>query len=359
MSGSLTPPQPGRARRRADRPTAAKAARASVRAAGRGLALLAGEPGRRWRRHQARVALGAAVAGRLAGQPAPTFLASPLAAHRAAQLRLASTDVPSRNRRAPGAAPADGSRANRSARHDPDVVAEVERLLLIVVQFLPRLAALARLRVADTRLGAWAVGLVDLADPAVAEARERLAAAQLHAAEAGAAMTASRREALAAAGTAVTLTGEALADVAGWLGRGSRGGASMLWAWLVSVAVAGRRAVRGAVAGLAAFLAGVAAAVLAAGNRMAAWIDGQVARGRARSRREPRRKWPTKLKLPPPDPGLRKKPLRCRPPSGSSQREHIRPGRSARRPHRQRPEWESAPAVGSRCRWKTPPRIRK
>jgi len=339
MSGSLTPPQPGRARRRADRPTAAKAARASVRAAGRGLALLAGEPGRRWRRHQARVALGAAVAGRLAGQPAPTFLASPLAAHRAAQLRLASTDVPSRNRRAPGAAPADGSRANRSARHDPDVVAEVERLLLIVVQFLPRLAALARLRVSDARLGAWAVGLVDLADPAVAEARERLAAAQLHAAEAGAAMTASRREALAAAGTAVTLTGEALADAAGWLGRGLRNGASMLWAWLVpaatdggralvSLAVTGRRAVvplaaagrrgmvafaaasgramvslasagrrgvvafaaasgraaRGAAAGLAVFLAGAAAALLAAGNGTAAWIDARVTSGRVRAR---------------------------------------------------------------------------
>jgi penicillin-binding protein 1A len=297
MSSSLRSPQPSRARRRADRPTAAGAARASVRAAGRGVALLAGDPGRRWRRHQARVDLGAAVAGRLAGQPAPAFLAVPLAAHRAAQLRLASTNVPSRNGRppAPGAAPADGARAGRSARHDRDAVAEVERLLLLAVQFLPRLAALLRLRVADARLGAWAVGMVDLPDPAVAAARERLVAAQARAAEAGAAMTASRREALASAGTAAALTGGALADAAGWLGRGLRGGAGRLWAWLVSLALAtGRgvvllavavgRGVRGGVAGIGAFLGAAAAAVLAAGNATAAWIDARVARGPARSR---------------------------------------------------------------------------
>jgi penicillin-binding protein 1A len=307
MSGSLTSPQPGRARRRADRPTAARAAWASVRAAGRGLALLAGDPGRRWRRHQAQAALGAAVAARLAGQPAPAFLAAPLAAHRATQLRLASTDVPSRSRRAPGAAPADGALARRSARHDRDVVADLERLLLLAVQFLPRLAALVRLRAADARLGAWTVGLVDLPDPAVAAARERLSAAQAHVAAAGAAMTASRREALAAARTAATLTGEALADVAGWLGCGLRDGASMLWAWLVSLALAvgrgvvviagavGRgavalavavgRGVRATAAGIVAFLAGAAAAVLTAGNATAAWIDTRVARRRARSRR--------------------------------------------------------------------------
>jgi len=285
MSGSPPPPEPGRARRRTDRPTAAKAARASIRAAGRGIVLLAGEPGRRWRRHQARVALGAAVAARLAGQPAPSFLASPLAAHRAAELRLASTEVAPRGRRASGAAPADGSRASRSARHDRDVVAEAERLLLVVVQLLPRLSALLRLRVADARLGAWAAVLVDLPDPAVAEARERLAAAQLHAAEGSAAIAASRHEALTAARTAASLTGEALADVARWLGSGLRAGAGTLWAWLVSLAVAGRRGVRGAVAGLAAFLAGVAAAVLAAANGLAAGIDGLVARGRSRSRR--------------------------------------------------------------------------
>jgi penicillin-binding protein 1A len=164
----------------------------------------------------------------------------------------------------------------------------VERLLLVVVQFLPRLAALVRLRVADARLGAWAAGLVDLPDPVVAQARERLAADQLHGAEVSAAMAASRREAQAAARTAVALTGEALADVAGWLGRGLRGGAGMVWTWLVWLAVAGRRAARGAVTGLAAFLAGVAAAVLAAAHGVAAWIDGLVARGRSRSRR-PRR----------------------------------------------------------------------
>jgi penicillin-binding protein 1A len=270
MSGSL-PPEPGRARRRAERPTAAEAAWASVREAARGLALLAGEPGRRWRRHQARIALGAAVAGRLAGQPAPTFLASPLAAHRAAQLRLASTEVAPRNRRASEAAEA-GSRASRSARHDRDVGAEVERLLLVVVQFLPRVAALMRLRMAEARLGAWAAGLMDLPDPAVVAARERLAAAQLHAAEAATAMAARRRAALASARTALTLTGEALADAAVWLGRGLRAGSGVLWAWLVSLAVAGRRAVRAAAAGVAAAADVVADAVVAAAPRVAAAI---------------------------------------------------------------------------------------
>src|SRR5438034_1348033 len=85
---------------------------------------------------------------------------------------------------APGAA--------RSARRNRDVVAEAERLLLLVVQLLPRLDALVRLRVAAARLGAWAVGLVDPPDPAVARARERLVATQLHAANAGAAIAASR-----------------------------------------------------------------------------------------------------------------------------------------------------------------------
>jgi penicillin-binding protein 1A len=292
---SPTSPKPGRARRRADRPTATRAARASVRASGRGLALLAGEPGRRWRRHQARVALGKAVATRLAGQPAPAFLAAPLAAHRAAQLRLASTDVPSRNRWPAGAAPTEGTRAGRSARHQRDVAADVERLLLLVVQFLPRLAALLRLRAADSRLGAWAAGLVDLPDPAVVAARERLAAAQARAAEAGAAMAASRREAQASAETALALAGAALARAAGSFGRGLRSGATALWAWLVALAAAsGRglraatvtvgRGLRGAAVAVAAFLAGAATAVVAAGNASAARIDARVTRRRERSR---------------------------------------------------------------------------
>ncbi|HEX8133712.1 MAG TPA: hypothetical protein VF880_09820, partial [Actinomycetes bacterium] len=280
MSGSLTSPEPSRARRRADRRTAGGAARTSLLAAARTLALLAGEPGRRWHRHQARVALGAAVAAWLTDQPAPIFLASPLAAHRAAQLRLASTDVPRRTRRAAGAAPAHGAPPSRSARHDRDVVAEVERVLLMVVQFLPRLAALVRLRVAKARLGAWAVGLVDLPDPVVMRARERLMANQAHAAEVAAAIAASREETRAAGRTAAALTGEALADLAVWLGRELHAGAGMLGAWLVSLAVATRRGVRAAVTGVAGFLAAVAAAVMAAANGTAAWIDRLVARYR-------------------------------------------------------------------------------
>src|SRR6266545_4166792 len=90
---SLAPPEPRAPRRRSGPPTAAGEALASARAAAAGLRLLAGAPRRRWRRHQARVALGAAVADHLAGRPAPAFLAAPLAAHRAAKLRLASTEV--------------------------------------------------------------------------------------------------------------------------------------------------------------------------------------------------------------------------------------------------------------------------
>ena len=107
MSSRLPPQEPARPGRRAERPTAPAAARASLRAAGRALGLVASEPRRRRAQRQARVALGRAVADHLAGQPAPPLLASPLAAHRAAQLRLASTDAPPRPdpRPAPGAGP--------------------------------------------------------------------------------------------------------------------------------------------------------------------------------------------------------------------------------------------------------------
>ena len=97
----------------------------------------------------------------------------------------------------------------------------------MVVQFLPRLAALVRLRVAEARLGAWAVGLVDLPDPAVTRARKRLVANQAHAAEVAAAIAASREETREAAHTAAALTGEALADFAAFIGRQLRAGAGM------------------------------------------------------------------------------------------------------------------------------------
>ena len=296
---------PARPRRRADRPTAPAAARASIRAAGRALRLLATEPRRRRAQRGARVELGRAVAASLAGQPAPPPLATPLAAHRAAQLRLASTDPPPRpSPRPTGSAAADGdqapggyrapggdrspgserapqpsgtgavaesraprpqaqsrvtaragrsarrdrdgvaSRAGRSAGREADLAAELERLLLIVVQFLPRLAARLRLRKADERLGAWATGLSDPQDPVVAAARERASAAQRAATAARAAASANWRQAVDAARLSLRLVSEATADLLGWAAHGLRSGSSMLVAWLVSLAVAGRRRLR-------------------------------------------------------------------------------------------------------------------
>jgi 1A family penicillin-binding protein len=293
MSRRLPPQEPARPRRRADRPTVRTAARTSVRAAGRVIGLQAGEPGRRRAQRRARVTLGRAVADHLAGQRAPAFLAPPLAAHRAAQLRLASTEVPAHPR--PPSRPARpeesadrpgrasgrgavaesqaeprplattgspvGSRARRSAGRDRDLAADLERLLMMVVQFLPRLAAQIRLRVAEERLGAWATGLVDQQDPAVAAARELAASAQRAVSSARAAAAASRREAVDAARLAVNLAVEAVVDVAAWVGRGLRNGTSMLVAWLVSLAVAGRRRLtRGSTAARHGLRAGSAAA---------------------------------------------------------------------------------------------------
>src|SRR5215212_4717900 len=183
-----SPAEPARSRR-ADRPTAPAAARASLSAAARALRLVFTEPSRRRSQRRARIDLGRAVAVSLAGQPAPPLLATPLAAHRAAQLRLASTDPPPRpgsgtpagepaprpadgvwSARHSGAgaatepqAPRAGSRAGarRAGLRERDLAGELERLLLLVVQFLPRLAARMRLRAADERLGAWASGLSD------------------------------------------------------------------------------------------------------------------------------------------------------------------------------------------------------
>jgi penicillin-binding protein 1A len=266
MSSHLPPQEPAPPRRRADRPTAPAAAAAAVRAAGRAMGLWASEPRRRRAQRRARIALGRAVADHLTGRPAPPMLATPLAAHRAAQLRLASTDAPPRPqaRPTPGATtatqpPGSGtaaepqtpqarapvaSRASRSAPRHRDLAAELERLLLIVVHFLPRLAARIRLRAADERLGAWATGLSDPQDPAVAAARERAAEVQRAAAAARVAASANWRQAGDAARLASRLLSEALADLIGWIWHGVRGGSSMVVAWLVSVAVAIRRRLR-------------------------------------------------------------------------------------------------------------------
>ncbi len=136
------------------------------------------------------------------------------------------------------------SRASRSAGRHRDLAAELEWLLLIVVQFLPRLAARMRLRVADERLGAWATGLSDFQDPVVAAAREQAAEAQRAAASARVAASANWRQAVDAARLAVRLVSEAVADVVFWVGHGIRSGSSMLVAWLVSLVVAGRHRVR-------------------------------------------------------------------------------------------------------------------
>ena len=136
------------------------------------------------------------------------------------------------------------SRASRSAGRHRDLAAELERLLLIVVQFLPRLAARVRLRAADERLGAWATGLGDLQDPTVTAARERAAEAQRAAASARVAASANWRQAADAARLAVRLVSEAVADLIFWVGHGIRSGSSMVFAWLVSLGVAGRRRVR-------------------------------------------------------------------------------------------------------------------
>jgi len=241
MSSRLPTQEPAaRPRRRADRPTAPAAARASLRAAGRALRLLATEPRRRRAQRHARVELGRAVAVHLAGQPVPPLLATPLAAHRAAQLRLASTDpLPRLTPR-----PAAGSRARRSAARERDPAADLERLLLIVVQFLPRLAARVRLRLADERLGAWATALGDPQDPVVAAARERAAEAQRAATSARVAASANWRQAVDAARLSLRLLSEATADLLGWAAHGIRSWSSMLIAWLVSLAVAGRRRLR-------------------------------------------------------------------------------------------------------------------
>jgi penicillin-binding protein 1A len=256
MSRRQPPQEPARPRRRADRPTAPSAARASVSAAGRALGLLVTEPRRRRAQRRARVALGRAVGAHLSGKPAPPLLATPLAAHRAAKLRLASTDPPPRPppRPPPAAPPGAGdasrtpgrvaSRASRSGGWHRDLAAELERLLLIVVHFLPRLAARMRLRAADERLGAWATGLSDPQDPAVAVARTQAAAATRAAAAARVAASANRRQAVDAARLAVRLASEAAADLIGWVAHGIRSGSSMLVSWLVSLAVAGRRRLR-------------------------------------------------------------------------------------------------------------------
>ena len=81
-------------------------------------------------------------------------------------------------------------------------------------------------------------------DPAVAAARSQAAEAQRAAAAARVAASANWRQAVDAARLAVRLASEAVADLIGWAAHGIRSGSSMLVAWLVSLAVAGRHRLR-------------------------------------------------------------------------------------------------------------------
>src|SRR5215212_3359787 len=127
-----SPAEPARSRR-ADRPTAPAAARASLSAAARALKLVFTQPSRGRAQRRARIDLGRAVAASLAGQPAPPLLATPLAAHRAAQLRLASTDPPPRPGSgtpevAPGPHPRDGVWSARQAGAGPAAEPQAPRV---------------------------------------------------------------------------------------------------------------------------------------------------------------------------------------------------------------------------------------
>jgi penicillin-binding protein 1A len=147
-----------------------------------------------------------------------------------------------------------------------------------------------RLRAAEERLGAWATGLADPQDPAVATALERATEAQRAAGSARAAAAANRRQAVDAARLAVRLVAEVVADVAAWAGHGIRSGSGMLLAWLVSLAVGGWRRLahgftatrHGLRAGSAAGRAvrGAGAGLAGAGGLVAARIDAAVARRR-------------------------------------------------------------------------------
>jgi penicillin-binding protein 1A len=319
------PPAHGadRPARPAHQPTVARAAAACLLSLLVAARLLAVGLAARRRLRAARVALGAAVAAHFSGQPAPAFLAGPLAAHRAAAARLAATAPPTRRpswaegqdpRRAggqgpPGTRPAPGgaadrgrpvatppvtpSRASRSAGGDP--FAAATRLGAALVRALPRLLARARLRAAEGRLGALAAELADLPEPLTA-ARGRAAGAGWAVAEADAERAASRRAAAAEARLALALAGEALAGLFARARSGLRSGSSMFRAWLLALAVAGRRRLvigaattgRGVAAGgrggaaVVRWPAAAGGAVLAACAALAGRIDVAVERRRAR-----------------------------------------------------------------------------
>jgi len=205
----LLPREEGvQARRSAAHPSAAGAARSSLRASSRWLRLTTGIPGRHARLRAARVELGVAVARHLPDELAPAFLADSLASRRSAQVLLAETDT--RPATGPGRAdpPRRADRASRSQAAAPDLRELGKR----AVQAWPRQRAARRLRAADAQLGAFATGLTDVPVPELRGPRQLAEQAQQTAATADADRRAAAEEAARSARIALRLAGEATAD---------------------------------------------------------------------------------------------------------------------------------------------------
>jgi penicillin-binding protein 1A len=266
----LQPREEGvRERRSAAHPSAAGAARSSLRAGGRWLRLAAGTPGRRARLRATRIELGAAVAHYLPDELAPGFLADSLASRRAAQVRLAETEW----------RPAPGDGGGRAARDAAGGTAELRDLGQRAAQAWPRHRASRRLRDADAQLGAWATRLVDVPVPELASARDAAVQAQQRAAEAEAEQGAAAREAVGAARLAYRLADEATLDFVRFVLATLVAAAVAVWGALVAAA--------GAV--WAALVAGWTR-LGDAGRALVAWCAARLAAtGRARQRRRHRR----------------------------------------------------------------------
>jgi penicillin-binding protein 1A len=264
----LQPREEGvRQRRSAAHPSAAGAARSSLRASRRWLRLVAGTPGRRARLRSTRVELGAAVARYLPDELVPAFLADPLASRRAAQVQLAETDRRS--------GPAAGNGIGRAARTAPGSTAELRDLGQRAARVWPRHRASRRLRVADARLGAWATRLVDVSVPELVSAREAAVLAQQQTAAAVAEQGAAAREAVDSARLAYRLADEATLDFVRFVLAALAAAAMAIW----GVLVAGWMRLGLAGSALAAWCAGRLAATAAGIDR---------AKQRRRHRREAR-----------------------------------------------------------------------
>ncbi|HEX6674483.1 MAG TPA: transglycosylase domain-containing protein [Actinomycetes bacterium] len=258
------------ARRSAAHPSAAGAARASMRASARWLRLTAGVPGRRSRLRAARVELGAAVARYLPDELAPGFLADSLASRRSAQVLLAETDARPHPVPYPTGAGSRAARYGNGSPHRPGPH-DLRDLGQRAVQVWPRQRAARRLRAADAQLGAWATGLAEVPVPELRGARQLADQAQQAAQAADAERRAAAGEADRAARLALRLAAEATVDFLGLVG----------WALARAAAAVGSALARAwarvalAAAATGAWCAGVL-------GRTAGGIDGFVAQRRRR-----------------------------------------------------------------------------